>query len=203
MSQNTRKIYDQSADELSQYYDSIGARGGDIDLAFALADRPQNAIVLEIGCGNGRDAKAILEHTPYYTGIDTSSRMIAKAQDRLPNGNFEEADAITYAYPTLYDIVFAFAPLRHMDLDEVTTVLRKVYDSLRPGGILYISSNFSQKYEVTERQHPHGVRKIYNYNPDIIQKHAPHGFKRVREIYEKVNNEPWFEVALKKAYWPK
>ncbi len=200
MPQNTRKIYDQSADELSRYYDAIGARDGDIDLAFALADSTESPVVLELGCGNGRDARAIVEHTPYYTGIDTSSKMIAKAKERLPSVRFEQADAITYTYPTLYDIVFAFAPLRHMDIDEVTTVLRKVYDALRPGGVLYISSNFSQKYEVTERQHPHGVRKIYNYNPDIIQKHAPHGFKRVRELYDKVNNEPWFEVVLKKAF---
>lgn len=199
MPQNTRKVYDQSADEISDYYDTIGPREGDIDLAFALADNPENAVVLEIGCGNGRDAKSIVQHTPYYTGIDASEKMISKAKQRLPQANFEQADAISYGYGSLYDIVFAFAPLRHMNLDEVTTVLKKIYDALRPGGVLYVSSNFGQKYEVAERAHPHGIKKIYRYNPDILQKHAPSGFKRVREIYDSVNNEPWFEVAFKKA----
>ena len=200
MSQNTRKVYDQSAEELSRYYDKIGPRDGDIDLAFAIAGNPENAVVLEIGCGNGRDAKAIVQHTPYYTGIDSSEKMVVKARERVPEGSFEQADATEYGYPTLYDIVFAFAPLRHMNLDEVTTVLKKVYDSLRPGGVFYISSNFGQKYEEVERAHPYGVKTIYHYNPDIIIKHAPRGFKRVRELYDSVNNEPWFEVALKKAF---
>lgn len=193
------EIYDESADELSDYYDRIGPRYGDIALAFADAGNPENAVVLEIGCSNGRDAQAIIEHTPYYTGIDISEKMLAKAHDRLPGVHFEHADARTYDYPGLNDIVFALAPFRHMDLDEVTTVLRKIYDSLRVGGVLYISSNYGQKYEAAVRQHPHGVRNIHYYNPDIILKHAPHGFKKVREQYDKVNNEPWFELSLKKA----
>lgn len=193
------EIYDESADELSDYYDRIGPRYGDIELAFADAGNPENPVVLEIGCSNGRDAQIITEHTPYYTGIDLSEKMLDKARDRLPNAHFEQADARTYEYPGTYDIVFAFAPFRHMDLDEVTTVLRKIYDSLRVGGILYISSNYGEKYEETERQHPYGIRKIYRYNPLIIQKHAPHGFKNIREQRDEVNNEEWFELSLKKA----
>lgn len=193
------EIYDESADELSDYYDRIGPRYGDIDLAFADAGNPENAVVLEIGCSNGRDAQAITEHTPYYTGIDLSEKMVAKAKERLPDVQFQQADARTYDYSGIYDIVFAFAPFRHMNLEEATSVLRRVYDSLRVGGVLYISSNHSQKYEEAERSHQFGIHKIHYYNPNIIQKHAPHGFKKVREQYDTVNNEPWFELSLKKV----
>jgi SAM-dependent methyltransferase len=198
MSQGT-EIYNESADELSDYYDRIGPRYGDIELAFADAGNPENPVVLEVGCGNGRDAKVITSHTPYYTGIDSSDKMLEKAHERLPNAQFEQADARTYSYPGTYDIVFAFAPFRHMDIDEVTTVLRKIYDSLRVGGVLYISSNYGEKYEETELPHPYGIRKIYKYNPLIIQKHAPHGFKVIREQKDEVNNETWFELSLRKA----
>lgn len=198
MPHNTLKVYDEFADELSDHYNEIGPRYGDIDLAFADAGNPENAVVLEIGCGNGRDAAVIRQHTPYYTGIDTSEKMLAKAQQRLPDAHFEQADARTYAYPGSYDIVFALAPFRHMDLDEVTTVLRKIYDSLRIGGVLYISSNYGPKYEQVERNHR--VSKIHYYNPEIIQKHAPHGFKKQRDLQENVNNEPWFELSLKKEF---
>ena len=193
------EIYDDSADELSDYYDRIGPRYGDVELAFADAGNLENPVVLEIGCSNGRDAQVITQHTPYYTGIDLSEKMVAKAKDRLPNVHFEQADARTYDYPGINDIVFAFAPFRHMDLEEVTTVLRKIYDSLRVGGVLYISSNHSQKYEEAERPHPYGIHKIHYYNPSVIQKHAPDGFKKVREQYDTVNNEPWFELSLKRA----
>jgi SAM-dependent methyltransferase len=193
------EIYDESADELSDYYDRIGPRYGDIELAFADAGNPENPVVLEIGCGNGRDAEAITNLTPYYTGIDSSEKMLVKAQDRLPNAHFEQADARTYDYSGTYDIVFAFAPFRHLDLDDVTVVLRKIYDSLRVGGVLYMSSNYGEKYEEAERVYPYGVQKIYRYNPLIIQKHAPHGFKKIREQKDDVNNEAWFELSLRKT----
>jgi SAM-dependent methyltransferase len=198
MHRETREIYDSSADEISYEYDQIGARGGDITLAFALAGNPENAQVLEIGCGHGRDAKEIMTRTPYYTGIDISGKMIDKAKNRVPEGNFEVADATSYDFKGQYDIVFAFAPFRHLKLDEVTTVIKKVYDVLRPGGIFYISSNFGEKYEETERFNTHGIRKINLYNPDIIQKHAPQGLKRVKELYDTVHGEEWFEVAFQK-----
>lgn len=199
MHKKTRETYDNSADAISEYYDQIGPREGDIELAFALAGNPENASVLEIGCGNGRDARVIVSRTHDYKGIDISEKMIEKARSRVPDGQFELADATTYDYPDRYDIVFAFAPFRHMNLEEVTTVVKRIYDALKPGGIMYISSNFSQKYEVTERAHHLGIRTIYNYNPDIIQKHAPRGFKKVRELFDTVNGEKWFEVAFQKT----
>ncbi len=195
-----RAAYDNSTEQLSAYYDDIGPREGDIGLAFALAGNPENAVVLEIGCGNGRDAAVIVQRTPYYTGIDTSQNMIAKAQARLPDAHFVHADAVTYDYPATYDIVFAFAPLRHLRLGQVTTVLQKVYDALRPGGILYISSNFGSEYKQVNRSHPHGVKQLYLYNPDIILECAPTGFQMVKELRDSVNGEAWFEIALKKMF---
>jgi SAM-dependent methyltransferase len=194
------EIYNDSADELSDYYDRIGPRYGDIELAFADAGNPENAIVLEIGCSNGRDAQAITEHTPYYTGIDTSEKMLAKARERLPEVHFEQADAITYEYPNNLELALAFGSPRHFNLEELTTLLRKVYDALRVGGIFYISSNYGEKYEEGELIHSHGTHKIYYYNPDIILNYAPRGFKKIRELRDEVNNEPWFELSLKKTF---
>lgn len=199
MSQETLERFNDSADELSSDYDRIGARTGDIELAFADAGSPENAVVLEIGCANGRDAEVIIDHTPYYTGIDISRKMLDKAQNRLPNARFEHADARTYEYPGTYDIVFAFGQFRYMDLEDVTTVMKKIYDSLRVGGVLYISSNYGDKYEQTTLLHSHGAHDVYLYNPSIIQKHAPQGFKKIREIHDEVNGDKWFELSLKKA----
>lgn len=198
MHQKTRDTYNRSAGSLSDHYDEIGPREGDIKLAFTLARHPENARVLEIGCGNGRDARAILHQTPFYTGIDTSEKMIEHARLKAPKGFFEVADAVTYAYPDKYDIVFAFAPFRHMKLEEVTTVMQKVYAALKPGGVFYISSNYGAKYEHTRRQDIFGVRDIYLYNPTILEKHGPTGFKKIQEIFDTVDNQEWFEVAFQK-----
>lgn len=198
MHQKTRDTYNHSAGSLSQHYDEIGPREGDINLAFTLAGSPDNAVVLEIGTGNGRDARAILRHTPFYTGIDTSEEMIAIAKKKAPKGEFIVADAVTYNYTGPYNIVFAFAPFRHMNLEEVTTVMQRVYTSLKIGGVFYISSNYADSYKIDPRNDAHGIREIHYYNPDILQKHAPTGFKKVQEIFDTVDGLEWFEIAFRK-----
>lgn len=198
MHQRTRDTYDQSAQSLSQHYDEIGARDGDVELAFALAGNPENAVVLELGCGNGRDARAILRRTPFYTGIDTSKKMIAIATQKVPKGDFKVADAITHNYGGPYDIIFAFALFRHLEINEVTAVLRKAAASLKEGGILYISSMFGRVYEHHAHTDNYGTREMHLYNPEIILKHCPPSLKKVQEIYDHIDGNEWFELALRK-----
>lgn len=200
MHTTTRDTYNKSARSLTAHYEEIGAREGDIDLAFTLAGHPENAQVLEIGCGIGREARAILRYTPFYTGIDTSEELITRAKERVPKGIFEVADALTYDYKGPYDIVFAFAALRHLDQIEVTIVIDKIYESLRPGGICYISSNYADEHQYEVRKDDFGEREIHYYNADLLQKHAPTGLKRIQEIQDLVNGQKWFEVVFQKDY---
>jgi SAM-dependent methyltransferase len=196
MRQETRDTYNQSADRLSRHYDQMGSRDGDIDLAFILAGNPRNARVLELGCGNGRDAQAILKYTNQYMGIDSSEKMIAIARSKLPEGNFEVAEATDYEYAGPYDIVFAFALFRHLSIEEVTVVLKKAAAALRQGGVFYISSMHDESYQEISRDDTFGTREMYLYNPRIIMKRCPPSLKKVQEIYDHINGKEWFELAL-------
>lgn len=198
MRQETRDTYNQFADSLSRHYDQIGSRDGDIDLAFTLAGNPKNAEVLELGCGNGRDARAILRYTSNYLGIDTSEKMISIASHKVPEGTFVVADAINYEYAGPYNIVFAFAIFRHLSQEEMTVVLQKVAASLKPGGILYISSMFDESYRQISCKDRFGTREMYLFNPRIILKRCPPSLKKVQEIYDQINGKEWFELALQK-----
>lgn len=198
MHNTTRDTYSKSAGSLSRHYDSIGSRDGDIELAFSLAGNPDNAAILELGCGNGRDAEAIVKYAHNYTGIDTAAEMIAIAKVKVPNATFLVADAMTYDYPGPYDIIFAFALFRHMDVTEITTVLKKISDSLRPGGIVYISSVYGNHHRSHPKMDEYGSREIYDYNPSILQKYSPPSLKKVQEIYDTINGVEWFELALMK-----
>lgn len=198
--EQTIRTYDVSADKLVKHYEGIGPREGDVLLAFALAGSPENATVFEIGCGHGREARKILEHTEAYTGIDTSDKLIDLARLRVPGGTFEVADAVEYDYPEeQYDIVFAFASLRHMDREESETVLRKVYHSLKPGGIVYISLNHADSYRETIKDDEYGVRLIYMYNPRLIEKLAGPMYKKIYESRDTIEGIDWFEIVLKKS----
>ncbi len=197
--QKTIETYNRAAEFLVEHYESTGDRVGDVALGFALAGNPDNARILEIGCGYGREAREILSRTPFYTGLDASKQLLKRAHERVPKAELVEADAEEYDYPdSEYDIVFSFAALRHLDQSGVQTVLKKVYESLRPGGIFYISLNFGESYKHLERKDRFGFRDIYLYNPNIIQKLAGPRYKVKHEHRETFNDMPWFEVALQK-----
>jgi SAM-dependent methyltransferase len=195
----TIRFYDNHADELRDRYRQSGARDGDILLGLALADNVEHPRVLEIGCGYGREARVVLNHTPYYTGIDSSQKFIEQARQYAPSGHFICADAVEYDYPDKNDIVFAFAVLRHFDQPDITKVLRKVHDSLKPGGIFYISLNYGQKFEKRMRQDELGSRVEYLYNPALILKLAGSGYADTYEARDVVGGVDWFEIALRRT----
>lgn len=51
----TTVTYDRSARSLADYFSGIGPRLEDIELAFCLAPTRVDPVVLEIGCGDGRE----------------------------------------------------------------------------------------------------------------------------------------------------
>ena len=95
----------------------MARRVSDIDETFNLFSK-SNPSVLEIGCGNGRDAAEICKRTNKYLGLDIAEKFIEIARQKVPQGRFEIADVETYDFPQNLDIVFAFAsPLRVIFLD--------------------------------------------------------------------------------------
>src|SRR5206468_3450148 len=128
----TIDTYNQSAKRLAAYFQGLGARVSDIEQALDLAGRPQNARVVEIGCGDGRDAKEIVKRVGWYRGFDISEELIKLAEESLAGSCFEVADATEYGFPGNLDVVFAFASLLHLDKNEVRAVLGRVHESLKP-----------------------------------------------------------------------
>lgn len=193
------QYYNKHAIALYEHYESIGTREGDIDLAFALAGDPQQAKVLELGCGYGREARGILRRTSHYTGIDASEEFIDLAREYAPQGNFVAGDFIEMPFTGKYDLIFSFAAFRHLNQEEVTIVLRKTHQALRPGGIVYISCNYGPHYEEYLHEDMFGLRLFYLYNPAIILRLAGPGFTKVHETTDYVGETRWFEVALKRT----
>jgi SAM-dependent methyltransferase len=194
----TIKFYDGNAQQLRQQYEAIGTRDGDISLGFSLAGNPEAPRVLEIGCSYGREAACILQRTPFYTGIDASEEFIKLARTYVPHGRFVCADAVDYEYYGRYDIVFSFAALRHLDQDDMATVLSKIYNSLRPGGIVYLSLNYGRLYMEQMREDALGKRTQYLYNPDIIMRLAGQKYMSIYQVRNTVGHAEWFEIVLQK-----
>ncbi len=196
--QKTVDTYNRSAKELAQYFRGIGPRSSYIELAIALSGAKSPRVV-EIGCGDGRDAREILKHTPHYIAFDPAQAAIAFARENAPNGIFQIADAVNFEYPEEQDIVFAFASILHLDLDELAVVFSKVHACLKQDGIFYISTKFGKSYRADIKHDQYGERMFHYYNPEMIEQIADDRFGVVASWRETIGHTDWFDMALQKV----
>jgi trans-aconitate methyltransferase len=194
----TIATYDKSPKEWAEYFNSIGARVRDIEQALQLAGNPENARVVEIGCGDGRDAKEIVKRVGWYQGFDPSVGFLALAKDTVPRGDFVLADAQSYEFPADVDVVFAFASLLHVSKSELPAILGKVHAALRQGGILFVSLKEKDEYTEAMVSDKLGERMFYFYNSTEIEELAGDGFEPVYIDHQVKGKTKWFTMALKK-----
>jgi ubiquinone biosynthesis O-methyltransferase len=97
--------------------------------------------VLDVGCGDGELALALVKRGAIVTGIDASIAMIDAAQDRAKQHNadiaFQVATAEQLPFPPgRFDVVTAITILCFVD--DAAPVFREIARVLRPGGRLVI-----------------------------------------------------------------
>lgn len=194
----TIDTYNKSATELAEYFRGIGPRVKYIDKALTFAGNPSKPKVIEIGCGDGRDAKDIVTKSGNYTGFDISEALIELAKKHVPKVRFEVADAVDFNYPSKLDVVFAFASLLHSDKNEIKVILDKVHKSLRRGGIFYISLKWAAEYTDYVKKDIYGTRLFYLYNAELIANLAAEGYEVADTWRETIGHTEWFEIALRK-----
>lgn len=200
--QQTIDVYDSTAQQMADKFRAIGARVKDIELAFKLAKADKSVRILEIGCGDGRDAKEIAKRANWYLGIDVSKELIKIAQYYVPEANFEVADAASFTYPKGLNIVFAFASLLHLDKNELKQILSQVHNSLEVGGIFYISLKWAEKYKQEVKKDEFGERLFYFYTPELITELAANNYEVAwsdRQTRQDANHAEWFTLALRKS----
>ncbi len=197
--QLTIDTYNKSARGLSEYFRGIGSRADDIKLALQLAGGPNNPHVLEIGCGDGRDAKEIIKLTANYTGFDISEELVKLARLYVPDASLEVADAVTYRYPSRLDVVVAFASVLHLNPHEIKIVFEKVAKSLKQGGVFYISTKYSESYKEEIKEDKFGKRLFYFYNPSFLEGIAGGSFKTVYTSVKTIGSTEWLEIAFRKV----
>lgn len=198
--QATIDTYNNSAEKFAEYFRGIGSRVEDVERGLTLAGaEDRTARVVELGCGNGRDAVEIVKRVGFFEGVDNSYGMIELARKTVPSGNFRIEDMVEYKFPKRLDIIFAFASLLHLDRDEVRTVLRKSQDALRPGGIFYISSKLKPEFQTEVQKDQFGERKFFYYNPTLIKRLGGTAFSSAYESRQTIGTTDWFTLALKRA----
>lgn len=100
-----------------------------------------NALILDFGCGSGRDTKAFLEEGFKVEAIDGSEELCKKASDytgiqvkQMLFNDLDETDK--------YDGIWANATLLHLPKAELADVLKRLEKALKPNGIIFASFKY-------------------------------------------------------------
>ena len=124
----------------AEYYDEPGNQLVDIEqpVVREILDGLPRGVALDAACGTGRHSAylASLGHT--VIGVDSSPEMLARARDKVPDGEFHEAELHDLPLPDDHvDLVLCGLALVHVP--ELAPVFAEFARVLRPGGQLVIS----------------------------------------------------------------
>lgn len=106
-----------------------------------LSRLPQGAMVLDFGCGSGRDSRYFINKGFQVEAIDGSEELCKMAADYIgipvKQMLFTELNE-----KEKYDGIWACSSILHLPKTELKEVLRKMSDALKENGIIYTSFKY-------------------------------------------------------------
>ncbi|MGC8660427.1 MAG: class I SAM-dependent methyltransferase [Desulfomonilaceae bacterium] len=170
MDRSTIRYYDENSEKLAALYEQA-----DMSIAHGLLVRflPENASVLEIGCGSGRDAAFLLSKGYDMAAIEASPKMIEAAQRLHPEltGRIAlGALPLPDSDPLLtrqFDAVLCIGTIIHIQDQYLFEFASQMRDLVAPDGILFLSGSVRNLGSPDNRDQ-HG-RLIIERVPEEIQ----------------------------------
>jgi SAM-dependent methyltransferase len=110
---------------------------------------PENSHILDLCCGTGRLAQALVTRGYQVTGLDGSQEMIGFARKNAPAAEFIVDDARHFKLPDLcHAVICMYDSLNHiMTLEGLTSAFHNVYAALRVGGMFFFDLNMDEGYK--------------------------------------------------------
>ncbi|MFZ4627002.1 MAG: class I SAM-dependent methyltransferase [Blastocatellia bacterium] len=107
------------------------------------------AEVLDLCCGTGQIAAALVGRGYHVTGLDGSVAMLAFARQNAPAASFVQADARAFTFARPFDLVLSsFDSLNHLlTQEDLAAVFRCVAAVLPPGGLFLFDLNLEEEKE--------------------------------------------------------
>lgn len=195
MSNKTLDYYNKCAIEFIE--DTVSVDFSAVRQVF-LSYLPQNASILDFGCGSGRDTKAFLELGYRVDAVDGSAEICRTVSEMLqiPVRNLLFQDLCEIEK---YDGIWACASILHVPKRELPEVLEKICAALKQHGVFYASF----KYGIFEGER--NGRYFTDFTEETFRQllEAVPGFSvesmwLTGDVRDGRGNEQWLNMILRK-----
>jgi 2-polyprenyl-3-methyl-5-hydroxy-6-metoxy-1,4-benzoquinol methylase len=127
----------------------------------------KGGLILDAGCGSGRDSKAFIELGFNVHAID-ASESLSKLAEELICQPVEVTTFQAFKSTSKYDAIWACASLLHVPMNELTHVFENLSDHLKVNGIFYCSFKYGNE------QVSRGGRTFSNLNDILLAEYLRH-----------------------------
>lgn len=160
---------------------------------------PAPFVILDFGCGPGRDLKSFAELGHRAIGLDGSARFVEMARSysgcEVWHQDFLELDLPVEHF----DGVFANASLFHVPTQELPRVLRTLHQTLKPGGVLFSSNPRGRNEEIWNGQRFGAYHDLEGWRSVVTAA----GFVEVTHYYRPEGlpreEQPWLATVYRRT----
>ena len=142
----TIAAYDQISDRYSNQWLNSFAVSDFIDRFLKLLD--ENPVVLDAGCGSGREINTLIDRGVDCVGIDLSYETVKRARENSPVGYFRVMDVRDLEFPdNLFDGIICVAVLHHLFDRDFKKTLAQFRRVAKPGGFVALTIRLGDGYD--------------------------------------------------------
>jgi len=126
---------------------------------------PKNAIVLDIGCGAGVPVlKTMVEKGYTIKGIDFSKSMLELAKKNVPKADLVHGDVLKVELEDeSFDGIISTYAVIHIHKSHHPALYQKIYNWLKPGGVMLVSTSRDENGEDYYSHDYYGVRMAWSH----------------------------------------
>jgi SAM-dependent methyltransferase len=159
----------------------------------------KKAIILDAGCGSGRDTKAFIKKGYNVIAFEGSSELALLAEEFteqfILNQTFDEIDF----FPNTFDGIWACASLLHIPRKYIDRIIDKLVDCLCNNGVFYLSFKYGNKEENIED------RFFNSYTEEsfgqLLTKHPNLSIISMCKTEDTTRDDVfWLDILLRKNY---